>query len=139
VARIDITLTDTINPNRWRSSSSCRALRMTGATREPLDRSSPIRTRARDVRSVMQEVVAVGRAKGVRLPDDFVADRMRFAEGSPPGFKRRCCTISSAATGSNSTGSRAACRARPRARRAGADEQRDLRVAQAAPDGTPNL
>jgi 2-dehydropantoate 2-reductase len=36
---------------------------------------------------VMREVVAVGRASGVRLPDDFVADRMRFAEASPPGFK----------------------------------------------------
>ena len=40
--------------------------------------------RARDAGA---EVIAVGRAKGVRLPDDFFAERMRFAEASPPGFK----------------------------------------------------
>lgn len=37
--------------------------------------------------SLMREVVAVGRAKGVSLPVDFADDRMRFAESSPATFK----------------------------------------------------
>jgi 2-dehydropantoate 2-reductase len=37
--------------------------------------------------AVMQEVVTVGRRKGVALPEDFVADRMKFAATTPPGFK----------------------------------------------------
>lgn len=37
--------------------------------------------------SLMREVVAVGRAKGVSIPEDFADDRMRFGEASPPTFK----------------------------------------------------
>ncbi len=87
-AGIDITLTDTINPDRWKKFVFLVALSgMTGATRVAL---GPILadpdTRAM-FEGAMREVVAVGRAKGVRLPDDFVAERMKFAEASPPGFK----------------------------------------------------
>jgi 2-dehydropantoate 2-reductase len=35
----------------------------------------------------MCEVVAVGRAKGVPIPENFAEDRMKFAEASPPTFK----------------------------------------------------
>ena len=59
----------------------------TGATRVSL---GPILADP-DMRAMFEgairEVIAVGRAKGVRLPDDFFAERMRFAEGSPPSFK----------------------------------------------------
>ena len=37
--------------------------------------------------SLMREVVAVGRAKGVQLRPDFADDRMLLAESSPPTFK----------------------------------------------------
>src|SRR5262249_50233208 len=37
--------------------------------------------------AVMKEVVTVGRAKGVALPEDFAEDRMKFAATTPPGFK----------------------------------------------------
>ncbi|WP_370144254.1 MULTISPECIES: ketopantoate reductase family protein [Bradyrhizobium] len=37
--------------------------------------------------SLMSEVVAVGRARGVPIPENFAEDRMKFAETSPPTFK----------------------------------------------------
>ncbi len=59
----------------------------TAATRMPL---GPI-LKDPDTRaffySLMREVVAVGRAKGVSLPADFADERMIFAESSPPTFK----------------------------------------------------
>jgi 2-dehydropantoate 2-reductase len=87
-AGIDITLTDTINPDRWKKFVFLVGLSgMTGATREPL---GPILadpdTRAM-FEGAMREVMAVGRAKGVPLSEDFFAERMRFAVASPPGFK----------------------------------------------------
>ena len=122
-AGIDITLTDTINPDRWKKFVFLVGLSgMTGATREPL---GPILadpdTRAM-FEGVMQEVVAVGRAKGVRLSDEFVAERMRFAEASPPGFRASPLHDSTRQPARSSTGSPAgwfrsaassACRCRP--------------------------
>jgi 2-dehydropantoate 2-reductase len=32
----------------------------------------------------MCEVIAVGRAKGVPIPENFAEDRMKFADASPP-------------------------------------------------------
>jgi len=37
--------------------------------------------------SLMREAVAVGRARGVPIPEDFADDRMKFGEASPPTFK----------------------------------------------------
>ena len=137
-AGIDITLTDTINPDRWKKFVFLVGLSgMTGATRVPL---GPILadpdTRAM-FEGVMQEVVAVGRAKGVRLPDDFVADRMRFAEGLAARLQGLAAARSRARQPARARlARRPRGLARPRARRAGAAEHRDLRRAQAAPDGT---
>ena len=39
----------------------------------------------------MREVVAVGRAKGVSIPEDFADDRLKFGETSPPTFKASMC------------------------------------------------
>ena len=39
------------------------------------------------MRTLMEEVVTVGRAKGVPLDSDFVADRMQFADTVPTGMK----------------------------------------------------
>ena len=33
--------------------------------------------------SVMRETVAVGRARGISLPDDYADDRLAFADGLP--------------------------------------------------------
>jgi 2-dehydropantoate 2-reductase len=87
-AGIDITVSDKIDRERWEKFVFLVALSgATGATRMPL---GPILadpdTRAL-FQALMQEVVAVGRAKGVDLPADFVADRMKFADAAPPGMK----------------------------------------------------
>ncbi len=87
-ANVDIALTDTIDLDRWKKFVFLVGLSsMTGATREPLGKilADPD-TRAMFF-AVMQEVVAVGRAKGVPLAQDFADDRMKFAATTPFGFK----------------------------------------------------
>ena len=87
-AGIEITLSDTINRERWQKFVFLIGLSgATAATRKPL---GPILadpdTRAFFL-SLMREVVAIGRANGVALPADFADDRMKFGESSPPTFK----------------------------------------------------
>jgi 2-dehydropantoate 2-reductase len=87
-AGIDIALSDSIDVDRWKKFVFLVGLAAaTGATRHPL---GPILADP-DTRTffyrLMQEVVAVGRAKGVALPADFADDRMKFAEAAPPDFK----------------------------------------------------
>lgn len=87
-AGIDVTLSDAIDRERWQKFVFLAGLSgATASTRLPL---GPLLadpdTRAL-FRGLMEETAAVGRARGVDLPEDLVEDRMRFAEGSPPGFK----------------------------------------------------
>jgi len=88
MAGIDITLSDSIDLERWQKFVFLVGLSgATATTRQPL---GPILadpdTRAFFL-SLMREVVAVGRAKGVPIPEDFADDRMKFGEASPPTFK----------------------------------------------------
>ena len=88
LAGIDITLSDAIERERWQKFVFLIGLSgATATTREPL---GPILNDP-DTRaffySLMCEVVAVGRAKGVPIPENFAEDRMKFAEASPPTFK----------------------------------------------------
>ena len=87
-AGVHITLSETIDLDRWKKFVFLVGLSsMTGATREPLGKIlADTDTRAMFFQ-VMQEVVTVGRAKGVPLPTDFAEDRMKFAATTPPGFK----------------------------------------------------
>ncbi len=87
-ADIDIKLSDAIDVDRWKKFVFLVGLSgMTGATRMPL---GPILadpdTRAM-FRRVMEEVAAVGRAKGVALPAGYVDEQMKFADTTQPGFK----------------------------------------------------
>jgi 2-dehydropantoate 2-reductase len=87
-AGIDITLSDAVDRERWQKFVFLVGLSgATATTRKPL---GPILqdpdTRA-FFHSLMSEVVAVGGAKGVSLPADFVDGRMKFGESSPPNFK----------------------------------------------------
>jgi 2-dehydropantoate 2-reductase len=87
-AGIDITLTDTIEVDRWKKFVFLVGLSgMTGATREPLGKILADPDTKAMFQAVMQEVVDVGRAKGVALPADFAEDRMRYAATTPFGFK----------------------------------------------------
>jgi 2-dehydropantoate 2-reductase len=87
-ACIEATLSDDINLDRWKKFTFLVGLSgATGMMRSPL---GPILADA-DTRAfflaLMQEVVAVGRAGGVRLADDFAQDQLAFADTTPPGFK----------------------------------------------------
>jgi 2-dehydropantoate 2-reductase len=87
-AGIDIALSDSINVERWKKFTFLVGLSgATGAMRMSL---GPILADA-DTRafflSLMQEVVAVARAKGVTLPPGFAEEQLTFAETTPPGFK----------------------------------------------------
>ena len=87
-AGVDISLTDTIDVDRWKKFVFLVGLSsMTGATREPLGKILADPDTKTMFHAVMQEVVAVGRAKGVALPADFADDRLTYAATTPPGFK----------------------------------------------------
>jgi 2-dehydropantoate 2-reductase len=87
-AGIDITLSDNIDRERWQKFVFLVGLSgATASMRMPL---GPILqdpdTRA-FFHNLMQEVVAVGRAKGIPVPPDFADDRLEFGLSSPPTFK----------------------------------------------------
>jgi 2-dehydropantoate 2-reductase len=87
-AGVDISITDTVEADRWKKFVFLVGLSgMTGATREPLGKILADPDTRAMFSAVMQEVVTVGRTKGVALPEDFVEDRMKFAATTPPGFK----------------------------------------------------
>jgi 2-dehydropantoate 2-reductase len=88
VAGIEASLSDEINLDRWKKFTFLVALAgATGMMRSPL---GPILADA-DTRAffldLMQEVVAVGRAGGVKLATDFAQDQLAFAGTAPPGMK----------------------------------------------------
>jgi 2-dehydropantoate 2-reductase len=87
-AGIDATVSDDIEADRWKKFAFLVALSgATGAMRLPL---GPIlgdpETRA-FFKSLIQELVTLGIAKGVTLPPEFVEESLRFGDAAPPGFK----------------------------------------------------
>ena len=87
-AEIDVTLSDTIDRERWQKFVFLVGLSgATASTRMPL---GPILedpdTRAL-FHDLMREVVMIGRAKGIALPEDFADDRLKFGETSPATLK----------------------------------------------------
>ena len=87
-AGVDIALSDSIELDRWKKFVFLVGLSsMTGATREPLGKILGDPETKAMFQGVMDEVAAVGRAKGVPIPADFVDAQMRYAATTPPGFK----------------------------------------------------
>ena len=87
-AGIEASLADDIDLDRWKKFTFQVGLSgATGMMRSPL---GPILADT-DTRAffldLMQEVVAVGRAGGVKLLADFAQDQLAFADTTPPGFK----------------------------------------------------
>jgi len=87
-AGIDIAIPDSIELERWRKFVFLTGMSAaTGTMRQSI---GPI-LKDPDTRAffhrVMQEAVAVARAKGVPLPEDFADERLRFAETVPYGMK----------------------------------------------------
>jgi 2-dehydropantoate 2-reductase len=84
-AKIDITLSDNIERDRWQKFIFLSATSgATAVTRSPM---GPILadpdTRAL-FRNIMRETLAVGRAKGVALDKSYVDERMAFADANVP-------------------------------------------------------
>ncbi len=91
-ASVDIKIVDSINRDRWHKFIFLTALSgMTSAARSPI---GPImadpQTRA-FYRQLMSEVLAVGRAKGVPLSEDFIDERMTFSDDAPKTMKASMC------------------------------------------------
>jgi 2-dehydropantoate 2-reductase len=87
-AGLDITLSNAIDRERWQKFVFLIGLSgATATTRQPLGPILDDPDTREFLYSLMCEVVAVGRAKGVPIPEDFAKDRMKFAEASPPTFK----------------------------------------------------
>jgi 2-dehydropantoate 2-reductase len=81
-------VSESINRHRWEKFVFLVALSgITAATRMPI---GPLR-RDPDTRALffelMREVVAVGRAAGVNLSDDFADQQLKFADTVPEGMK----------------------------------------------------
>jgi 2-dehydropantoate 2-reductase len=87
-ADVDIVQTSTFEVDRWKKFIFLAAMSgMTSATREPLGKILADPDTRAMFENLLAEIVAVGRAKGVALPADFVADRMKYAATTPYGFK----------------------------------------------------
>jgi len=91
-AALDIKISDSINRDRWQKFIFLVGLSaVTSATRSSI---GPImadpQTRA-FYRALMTETLAVGRAKGVPLPDDFIEDRLKFSDNLPKTVKASMC------------------------------------------------
>ena len=84
-AGIDITLSPTIERDRWHKfiflSATSGATSITRSTMGPILADPDTRAL---FRNIMAETFAVGRAKGVALADDFVDQRMAFADANVP-------------------------------------------------------
>jgi len=91
-AGIDISQSEMIDRERWQKFVFLVGL--SGATASTRMALGPI-LQDPDTRQLfhglMREVVAVGRAKGVSIPEDFADDRLKFGETSPPTFKASMC------------------------------------------------
>jgi 2-dehydropantoate 2-reductase len=88
-AGIDIAVPASIETERWEKFVFLVAMSaLTAATRQPIGPIMADPDTSAWFAEVMREVAAVAKAKGVRLADDFVDQRVRFAHtGTPPGMK----------------------------------------------------
>ena len=87
-AGIDIAQAENINRERWEKFVFLIGLSgATGATRMPLGPILADPDTRVFFRSLMEEVIALARAKGVTLRPDFLDTRMKFADTAPPSMK----------------------------------------------------
>jgi 2-dehydropantoate 2-reductase len=87
-AGIDIAVSNDIDVDRWTKFLFLAPLAgATGATRKPLGAILADPDTKQLFADLMQEVLAVARAKGVPLAPTLFDDRMAFAMAAPPGMK----------------------------------------------------
>lgn len=82
----DVAMTDAIDTAIWTKFIMLTAMSgMTAVTRLPVGRLRDDPDIMAMFELIITETAAVGRARGVRLPDDIVAERMANVRGTPPG------------------------------------------------------
>ena len=87
-AGIDIAQSEHINRERWEKFVFLVGLSgATGTMRSPLGAILADADTRAFFSSLMEEVIALARAKGVPLRPDFLESRMKFADTAPPGMK----------------------------------------------------
>ena len=87
-AKIEITIADDMNRERWQKFVFLSAMAgINATTRMPLGKILADPDTRAYYRKLMEECVAVGKAKGVALPDGYVDERMTFSDSAPPGMK----------------------------------------------------
>jgi 2-dehydropantoate 2-reductase len=84
-AGLDVSLSDDIERDLWAKFVMLAGTSgITAATREPIGRVIADSDTRSLFLSLMQETVAVARAKGVRLPEDFARERLHYVETNFP-------------------------------------------------------
>jgi 2-dehydropantoate 2-reductase len=87
-ASIDLKIVDSINRDRWQKFIFLVALSgMTSAARSTIGPILADQDTRTFYRQLMTETMAVGRAKGVPLSDDYIEERMKFSDAAPKGMK----------------------------------------------------
>src|SRR5581483_4248927 len=88
VASIDIQLMDDMNRERWQKFIFLSAMAGVNCmTRLPIGKVLADPDTRAFYRKLLAECYAVGKARGVNLPPDYVDDRMVFSDNAPPGMK----------------------------------------------------
>jgi 2-dehydropantoate 2-reductase len=87
-AGVDFALSDNINRDLWIKFVVLVALSsLTAASRLPIGATRGDPDGRRLLLSIMREVVAVGRARGAPLPEDYADKAIAFVDGVPEGAK----------------------------------------------------
>jgi 2-dehydropantoate 2-reductase len=87
-AKLDVTVMPDMDSERWQKFIFLSSMAGANcATRMPLGKILADPDTRAFYRRLMEECYAVGRAKGVNLPKDYVDDRMAFSDKAPPGMK----------------------------------------------------
>ena len=87
-ANIDISVMPDMNSERWQKFIFLSSMAgVNCATRMPIGKVLGDPDTRAFYRRLLEECFAVGRAKGVNLPADYVDDRMTFSDNAPPGMK----------------------------------------------------
>jgi 2-dehydropantoate 2-reductase len=87
-AKVEISVMDDMDSERWQKFIFLSAMAgINSATRMPLGKVLADPDTRAYYRRLMEECMAVGKAKGVALPGNYVDDRMTFSDNAPPGMK----------------------------------------------------
>ncbi len=87
-AKLDVSVMDDMNSERWQKFIFLSSMAGVNCmTRLPIGKVLADPDTRAFYRQLLSECFAVGKAKGVALPPDYVNDRMTFSDNAPPGMK----------------------------------------------------